>query len=361
MMVWFATKGSGTNEARRIEKLLSESGPSIEWKFDKTRKRESFWELLKKARAERPSLIVMEGTGTAGGLVCLISKFLWRVPYVFSSGDAVGPFVGAHHPALGAIFGIYERLLCRYAAGFIGWTPYLTGRAIGFGSPRAMTAAGWSIGESRPKPEARAVLRKQLGISDETLVFGILGALEWNPSRQYCYGLELVRAIREIERCDVAVVIVGGGSGHRVLTREAAGDSRIHLPGPVPLDAVMDWLSVFDVASLPQSMDPVGMFRYTTKISEYAAAKLPVITLQTPMAYDLDAHWMWRLRGEAPWDPMFLEQLSAFMETVTPQMITAKRAYVPGTFEIFDVASQVRRTKEFIGDILATQSQQSVP
>ena len=61
-------------------------------------------------------------------------------------------------------------------------------------------------------------------------------------------------------------------------------------------------------------MDGVGMFRYTTKIAEYLAVRLPVITNQVPMAYDLGADWMWRLPGGAPWDEIFLDALVKLVE-----------------------------------------------
>ena len=54
-------------------------------------------------------------------------------------------------------FAMYERMLCRFSAGFIGWTSYLVGRAISFGAPRGMTAAsgpGWTT-PSRSSPSAR--------------------------------------------------------------------------------------------------------------------------------------------------------------------------------------------------------------
>jgi hypothetical protein len=49
------------------------------------------------------------------------------------------------------------------------------------------------------------------------------------------------------------------------------------------------------------SVDQVGSFRYTTKLSKYLAFGLPVITGQIPLAYDLDDGWIWRLAGDAPW------------------------------------------------------------
>ena len=52
---------------------------------------------------------------------------MFGVPYVVSSGDAVGPVTSRLHSRLAATVGaIYERFLCRRAAGFIGWTPYLS-------------------------------------------------------------------------------------------------------------------------------------------------------------------------------------------------------------------------------------------
>ena len=60
-----------------------------------------------------------------------------------------------------------------------------------------------------------------------------------------------------------------------------------------------------DVASLPQSVDGVGSFRYTTKLSEYLAARLPVVTGEIPLAFDLDDGWMWRLPGDAPWEERY--------------------------------------------------------
>ena len=59
-----------------------------------------------------------------------------------------------------------------------------------------------------------------------------------------------------------------------------------------------DYLCAFDVGSLSQSVDPVGSFRYTTKLSEYLAVGLPVITGEAPVAYDLDEGYLWRVPGK---------------------------------------------------------------
>ncbi len=291
----------------------------------------------------------MEGTGVAGGLAVIAARAIAGVPYVVSSGDAVGPFVGLSHRRLAPFAGLYERLLCRRSAGFIGWSPYLVGRALTFGAPRAMTAANWAPAAA---PEERAARREALGIPAEAIVFGLVGSLPWNEASGYCYGLELVRAALATDRKDLRVLVVGDGSGLARLRELAAGDERIILPGRVPKEEVAGVLAALDVASLPQSVDGVGSFRYTTKISEYLGAGLPVVTGQIPLAYDLDDGWIWRLAGDAPWDPRYLAALAELMRTVTPAEVAARRAAVPRDLAIFDRGRQQRAVSAFVADLV---------
>lgn len=355
MIAWFATKGSGTNEAARMEALLSEFPARREWVFDKQAKRRSFWKLLHRLKYERPKLIVMEGTGIAGGFICLLGRWVWRVPYVFSSGDAIGPFIRAHHRWLGWLFEIYERILCLWCAGFIGWTPYLCGRALTFGAKRAVTSAGWAWeNPATDRAGNREKFRKQWGIPESHLVFGIVGAIEWNSQRQYCYGWDLVQTAHRIARDDISFLIVGGGSGLERL-RIAAGEllgRRIFLPGSVPQADVLAVLSAMDVGSLPQSVDGVGVFRYSTKLSEYVHARLPVVTTRIPMAYDLGGNWIWRLRGDAPWSEDFLDDLRRLAESLTRETVEERQRMMPAAFETFGREDQVGRVTRFIQDIL---------
>lgn len=356
MIAWFATKGSGTNEARRIEYLLSDCQPRMELPFDKSDKRGSLFRLWKAIRTSSPSLLVMEGTGLAGGLACLGARLLHGIPYIVSSGDAVGPFIRGRHPAIGFLFEIYERLLCRFSAGFIGWTPYLCGRAMTFGAPRAVTAQGWVIGGQEPDPAQREALRAEWNIPKDGIVAGIVGNLEWNSKIQWCYGLDLVKAMQRVSRRDLYVLVVGSGSGLEHLKKEAGADlgKRIFLPGQIPLEKVMTAMSLMDVASLPQSMDQVGMFRYTTKLPEYAGCALPVITNQVPMAYDLGDGWMWRLPGKAPWEADYLSKLTSLLSDLSPEQIQKKKAFIPDLKTDFDMEAQRRRVGAFISDITSS-------
>jgi glycosyltransferase involved in cell wall biosynthesis len=352
-IICFATQGQRHIEGERIRVLLGQLDAE-EFAFDRAHKLQSAMRLARTVRARRPQLLVMEGTGTAGGLILLAMKAVMGVPYVVSSGDAVGPFLGLRSRALGALGRLYERLLCRNCSGFVGWTPYLVGRALTFGAPRAMTAPGWT--RSAPAGDARARIRAELGISEQAIVIGLAGSLHWNDRVGYVYGAEIVRAVRRTDRADIVACIVGDGDGLERL-RELAGEDlgrRILLPGRVPPEQVPDYLCAFDVGSLSQSVDAVGSFRYTTKISEYLAVGLPLITGEVPAAYDLDEGYLWRLPGRAPWSETFVDALSELLQGLSHAELEDRRAAaVAASGEVFDREAQQRRMTAFVGDILA--------
>ena len=349
----FATQGEQHLDAERLRYLLEPLGAES-FAFDRARRLRSAVGLFREVRARRPRLIVMEGTGLAGGLTLLALSFASRVPFVLSSGDAVGPYLALRSPLAGLVGAVYERLLCRRCAGYIGWTPYLVGRALTFGAPHAMTAPGWP--REQAAGGARAAIRARLGIPEDALVVGIVGSLNWRVRVGYSYGAELVRAVRRTQRTDIVACIVGDGPGSERL-REMAGPelgARILMPGRVAPGEVADYLAAFDVASLPQSVDGVGSFRYSTKLSEYLASELPIVTGRIPAAYDLDSGYFWRLPGRYPWSPDYEDALVALLESLSPEEIRRRREAIhDASSDPFDRAAQQRRVSEFLSDILA--------
>lgn len=343
--------GAGSFDETRIAALTAAFAPSV-WSFDPTNKPRSAGRLLARIRRERPDLVVMEGTSIAAGLALLAGRIAFDVPYVFSSGDAVGPFIGLIAPSLVIPGHLYEVALCRFCAGFIGWTPYLAGRALTLGASRAMTAANWAPAPPVADPGGDA--RAELGIPREAIVFGLVGSLNWNERVGYCYGLELVRAIRQTTRSDVHVVVVGDGSGARHLEAEAGADLgiRVHLPGRLPREQLGRYYRAMDVVSLPQSVDGVGAFRYTTKLSEYLAAGVPVITGQLPFAYDLPGDWLWRLAGDAPWSRTYVASMAALLSDLTREEVARRRNAVPRELPTFDERLQRASVTAFLCDVL---------
>jgi Glycosyl transferases group 1 len=356
VIVAFATQGHDGHDEARLRSLLEKFQVEL-LPFDRSEKARSMLFLLKAIRRSHPDLAVMEGSGIAGGLAMVLARLAFGTRYVVSSGDAIRPFVAARVPMLGPLFGLYERLLYRYSVGYIGWTPYLTGRALTLGAPRGVSAPGWAPVTYTDDylAASRARVRTELGISPNALVAGIVGSLTWNEAVGYCYGYELVQALRYCDRPDVRALIVGGGSGLPQLRQLAASLPRdkVVLTGPVPRAKIPEYLAAMEVASLPQSVDGVGNFRYSTKLSEYMAAGLPVITGQIPFAYDLDEGWLWRVPGAAPWDPRYVKTLAGVLSGMSSADIAAKSRAVPRHAPEFDRERQVNRVTAFVNELLA--------
>ena len=354
----FATQGAGGNEEARIVKLLAAFSPVV-WPYDRSARLRSAGRLLAEIRRTRPDLVVMEGSGSPGGLAILIARLLFGVPYVVSSGDAIAQFLSLRHRLLKPAFLLYEHLLYRLSSGFIGWSPYLVGRAITYGAPRGVTAAGFAHHPRRT--EARQEIRAALGIPPDAIVFGLLGALAWTERHGYCYGLELVQAASALTRDDLYVLIVGDGTGKPRLEQLAGPrlGTRILLPGRCALEEVPAYLAAMDLGSLPQSVDPVGALRYTTKIAEYVSAGLPLVTGQLPFAYDFDADWIVRLPGDTPWDPRYVAALTRLMDTVQPADIALLRRRVPASLPEFDEDRQRVRVTAFVRELLEARQRRT--
>jgi hypothetical protein len=354
-MLVFATKGTSSNESARMLKLLQKFSFQVV-PFERANKFKSFINIIQQALQTKPRLIVMEGTGVLGGMACLFLQWFFDIPYVFSSGDAIAPFISLNYPILAPIVKVYEQMLCRFCAGFIGWTPYLVGRALTFGAPKGVTAAGWAYFSRTVEQlaDSRVSIRKQLGIPHDSLVFGLLGSIVLTQRFQYCYGYELVKAFQKTNPKNVIILVVGDGSGLSYLKQLAGQDlgKQIFLPGNVPYEQVLDYMAAMDVASLPQSVDAVGSFRYTTKLSEYVAARLPVVTSQIPMAYDIGGDWVWRLPGAKPWEDSYVNALAVLMETITLEEISIKKKAIPIQLSDFAQEQQVVRVTDFITEIM---------
>lgn len=348
----FATQGSGSRDEDRIRELLEPLEPHV-IAFKRGQRIRGAFSLLRGIRRIDPDVVIMEGTGISGGLVVLTLRVLLGKPYIVSSGDAVAPFLGMRSRLLGIIGGLYERTLYRLSGGFIGWSPYLVGRALTFGAPRSMTAPNWS---ELNAGEGGQAVRQRLGIPDDALVFGIVGSLNWSRRYHYCYGYELVRAACMVDRGDLRILVVGDGDGRErleAIAGELAGRS-ILLPGRVPRAEIGAYLDAMDVASLPQSVDGVGAFRYTTKISEYLSAGLPIVTGQIPLAYDLDDGCLWRIPGDAPWDPKYIRALAELMETMRREDASGRRR-TSTHLSLFDRDRQKRQVSAFVLDVRARE------
>ncbi len=76
-----------------------------------------------------------------------------------------------------------------------------------------------------------------------------------------------------------------------------------------------------------------------------------IVTNQIPMAYDLDRGDILRLRGDAPWDERFLEDLANLMQSATSDSVLAmKSRFAPETG--FNHEEQIERVTAFLSDLI---------
>ena len=347
-----ASQGAGGDDELRLRALLTNFDAEL-IPFNKRAKADCFRAILQALRTRGFDLFVLEGTGVAAGAAAILGRLLFGQPFVLSSGDAVEPFLTARMPLAKPIFYLYEKVLYKLCSGFIGWTPYLVGRALTLGAKRAVTAPGWAPHIINPiqKQDSRDQIRARLRIPAEATVFGIIGSLTWSTRYQYCYGLELVRAAR-IAGSSAHVIVVGSGDG-LVRLQKAAGSAlnqTIHLTGRIGRAEIPAYLAAMDIGLLPQSVDKVGSFRYSTKIAEYRSAGLPFVTNHVPMGYDLDRGDIWRLPGSSPWSTHFIEALADLMRYVDPVEIASHAAATHAPND-FDQEHQIRRVTAFLDEL----------
>ncbi|WP_020618762.1 glycosyltransferase [Paenibacillus daejeonensis] len=351
-IIGFATQGSNGDDENRLRTLLSKL-PVSYYPFRKDKKYKNYSNIVRLLLSERPSLIVMEGTGVFGGLALITGSVITKTPYIVSSGDSVGPFIASKYPVIGPLFNLYEKMLYKRATGFIGWTPYLTGRALTYGSNFGMTAAGWAPFHisNNDKYSARNDIRKKYGIPQTHIVVGIVGSLNWNKRIGYSYGLELIQANNRVERQDVTVMVVGDGTG-RIELEKLNNKQNVIFTGKVPREEVPLYLSAMDAASLPQSVDQVGSFRYTTKVSEYLSVGLPIITGTIPMVYDLDSRWFCKIIGANPWSERYAEGLAQFITNTSQEELKKISDEIPEEISYFNKNMQIKSVTEFVNDIM---------
>jgi glycosyltransferase involved in cell wall biosynthesis len=251
----------------------------------------------------------------------------------------------------------YERQLYRRSAGFVGWTPYLSGMALKMGAPRAVTVEGGvDLQRFRPLPApARRAARAKFKLGPEDLVCGVVGNLTWTARQHYCYGLELVEAMRYLRRNDVSMLIVGDGDGRRFLEDRIPATFRdlIRFTGRLVGEDLIEAMNAMDIGFLTQTLDGLGSYRLTTKLPEYLACGLPVAMSPVPGFYDYAMEAGWALPAKHPGTEGFHRACADWIDGLTADEVAAKAACARRLAEQrFDYAALGRRLAIFATDLV---------
>jgi glycosyltransferase involved in cell wall biosynthesis len=325
------TGGVGDLHGLRMRRL---AGQLSKWDItyldiDKKDRRSSSSALWSTLSSRSWDLVYQESTGLAGGLNMIRAARTRGQKYVVSSGDPIsGFFRTIKGPAFGRLFELYERELYRRSAGFIGWTPYLTGRAIEMGAPRGVTVEGAIQPDLFRKfsPPEREVARRKYGVPDAHIVCGVVGSLLWTPRQQYCYGLELIETLKHLKRTDVSLLIVGDGTGRAILEERVPDHlrNRVVFTGRLPENTVVEAMNAMDIGFITQTLDTLGSFRLTTKMPEYLACGLPIAVSPIPGFFDYVGEAGWALPPYHPASPIFAERCALWLDSLCREEIDAK-------------------------------------
>jgi glycosyltransferase involved in cell wall biosynthesis len=344
--------------ARRLAATLSDEVTHFDVDRSVSRRHSSraIWRLL---QSRKWDLVYQEGTGIAAGANLIRAAVAWRQPFVVSSGDPIGGFFQVTKGELvGRLFGIYEKMLYRHCAGFVGWTPYLTGRAIQMGARRGVTVEGAvDLQLFRPYPkDERLAARQSYGLNPGHLVCGVVGSLDWVRRQSYCYGLELIEALKRVKRQDLSILIVGDGNGRAIL-ESAVSDtvrSRVVFTGRLPEAEVVRAINAMDVGFVTQTLDSLGNYRLTTKLPEYLACRVPVAMSPVPGFYDYVSTAGWPLPPYHPASAAFQRHCAAWLDSLHRDEVNEKASRAREVAsQCFDYESVGEKFRSFVEGLLS--------
>jgi hypothetical protein len=327
----------------------------IDRKQSYTKAMQNLWQLI---TSQHWDLIYQEGTGIGGGLPLIRAAKTRDQRFIVSSGDPIGGFFHVTKgPVVGNAFDLYERQLYRACAGFVGWTPYLTGAALTLGARRAATVEGAVDLASFVSYDqtGKIAAKEKYGLDPRHLVCGVVGSLRWTPRQSYCYGLELIETLKRVQRQDLSLLIVGDGSGLEILKSRIpdALRSRVIFTGRLPESEVIIALNAMDIGFITQTLDRLGSFRLTTKLPEYLACGLPVAMSPVPGFYDYASEAGWALPAQHPASSQFHEQCAAWLDQLTQDEVQAKSLQArPVAEKYFDYEMLIRRFRDFVHPLM---------
>jgi hypothetical protein len=347
--------GPNTLDELRARRLMRGNPGDVTFHISdrKVSRRQATTEAAAAIASKKWDFICMEGSGSLGGVPLISAARRNKIKYLVSFGDPISNFFRTTRgPVHGAVFEVYERLLYRYSTGIVGWTPYITGRAIAKGAPRAATVEGGvDLGMFElPTESQRLAARRALQIPDSHLVCGMVGSMRWSDRQQYCYGLELVKMFPYLGRTDVTLLMVGDGDGRERLEQlvPAAVKDRVIFTGRIPADEVPTKMQAMDIGFVTQTLDGLGSYRLTTKLPEYLASGVAVAMSPVPGYFDYVGRAGWALPPFHPASDAFHRGVARWLDSVSKVDVMEKREYGRSAAERFDDQVLIARFQDFL-------------
>lgn len=222
----------------------------------------------------RPAVSYVFDMSYSGVVAAATYKLIFRNRMVIETGDAIYELAcaGGMRGRLGLwMTWLLEEFSLRYADRIVvrGTFHHRHLAERGIGSDVIQDA----VVTRQFAPQDVTALRGELGL-DGMLTVGLVGSSVWSERLQWCYGMELVEAIRLLGDLPVVGVMIGNGSGIerlRAKCREYGIEDRVQFWGYVPYQELPGRLNVIDVCLSTQTNNLAGQVRTTGKLPLYLA------------------------------------------------------------------------------------------
>jgi glycosyltransferase involved in cell wall biosynthesis len=122
-------------------------------------------------------------------------------------------------------------------------------------------------------------LRKSLGL-ENAITIGVVGSLNWSKKLNWCYGVEIVEAMRYLKEYPVKGIIIGDGDGLEYLKKLASQyglSENILFLGRIKLEELPKYINLIDIAVSTQTNDIAGWVRTGAKLPIYLACERYVL------------------------------------------------------------------------------------
>jgi glycosyltransferase involved in cell wall biosynthesis len=237
----------------------------------------------------KPGLIYLMDPIYAGVAAAWLYRSYHRVPVIVDTGDLVFELareMGRLGPAQLGIVRWAEQTALKMASSIIVRGSFHRDWLVKAGFPSVYFVPD-GVDLKQFFPMDVALLREQLGISRDHVVIGIVGTINWNERRKFCYGWDLVEAFAHLSDTPVKALIVGDGDGVKILksrAREISTEDDLVFAGRVAYADLPRYINAMDVCVLTQPDSPMSHVRTTGKLPLYLACDRYVISTQVGTA-----------------------------------------------------------------------------
>lgn len=248
---------------------------------DNNAKIRSIFSFLHKIIASRPRIIYLEQIAYSGCIAILLARLFVRFKFIFCVSDAYAELAKSNHnKILAFLASLLEKFSLGQADLLLTCSPLHASWLKEKFKGKAIDFIEHGVDIEIFKPMTQIKLRSGLGFSD-SLVLGLVGSLAWSKRYNFCYGWDVIEALRLLKDLNIKALIVGGGSGLDQLKEKAklyGIEEKVVFTDKIPYQSIPNYINCFDVCISTQSNDLVGLLRCPTKLSEYMACGKYIIS-----------------------------------------------------------------------------------